>query len=79
MRHERKIMKAGPTHERNGRVFRNFKCEECGVIGGESARRSSNLRDRVCHGFDDDTGRPCDPLPVDPPPADTPVIVEGKS
>jgi len=79
MRHEPKIMTAGPTLARKSKQFRSLKCPECGIAGGECTTGSFGPTTRTCCGFDDDTGRPCRQLPPKPPEADTPVEIQAKA
>lgn len=78
MRHEPKLMAPGLTHYYNGRSFRDLICTECRIVGGESGAGCNAEPTRLCYGFDDDTGKPCGPLPPDRPEADTPLILEAK-
>lgn len=78
MRHEPKVMTPGPAAERDGRVYRILTCDACGCVGGESTTGYFEAATRVCCGHDDDTGRPCQPLPGAPPGADAPIVVEAK-
>lgn len=76
MRHEPKLMATGKPQEYRGLEMRNLKCDECGLEGGESKIGQFGEPTRMCYGFDDDTGRPCRPLPVEPLPADDPVVID---
>ena len=76
MRHEPKLMTPGPERQIKDKTMRSLKCDECGIQGGEMTRGTFGPPTRVCCGFDDETGRPCSPLPPPVPEADTPVEID---
>lgn len=76
MRHEPKIMTPGNSRYLKGKVYRPLRCDECGIVGGESGAGCDAPPTRVCCGFDDDTGRPFSPLAPPSPEVDTPFILD---